>query len=412
MKQQEVEEKEFVNWIKTNAFPLQSITPGNSFEDLAALKPILMNKKVVALGESTHGTREFFQMKHRMFEFMVRELGFNMIAFEGSFARLKYANEFILTGNGNLDSAIAIQGADVLRTEEVKELFNWMRTYNSTNPERKIQITGFDMQGYEPAAIEISSYFKKVDPTVNSRLDSILKKIIKYFKVRDSLPALVPPFINEFINFTQRQGEYVLKSSVEEYKKILWDFKILHQFLQSYKPGRLAGSRDQYMAQNIFNYLIETADTKIVLWAHNGHLAKSYRSLGSYLKKELKDDYYVIAFDFYKGKFQAFDLDEKKWMEQEMGEAPAGHISSYFLQAGLENAFLDFTSPIKNKNIYNWLNEKEIGIYGIGSTFSKKNKPSYYIGSARFNRSFDAVIFIKETTSAKPRKNIIITFDF
>ena len=42
------------------------------------LKAIIGPARVVALGEATHGTREFFQLKHRMLEFLVTEMGFNI----------------------------------------------------------------------------------------------------------------------------------------------------------------------------------------------------------------------------------------------------------------------------------------------------------------------------------------------
>ena len=34
----------------------------------------LSNSKLVALGEATHGTKEFFQMKHRIFKYLVENL--------------------------------------------------------------------------------------------------------------------------------------------------------------------------------------------------------------------------------------------------------------------------------------------------------------------------------------------------
>lgn len=43
------------------AHPLASVTPGNGFEDLEWLKVTLKHVQYVALGEATHGTREFFQ---------------------------------------------------------------------------------------------------------------------------------------------------------------------------------------------------------------------------------------------------------------------------------------------------------------------------------------------------------------
>jgi hypothetical protein len=62
------------------------------------------------VGEATHGTREFFQFKHRMLEFLVTELHFNGFAIESSYSGCQAINECILHGTGDLDSAFRDKG--------------------------------------------------------------------------------------------------------------------------------------------------------------------------------------------------------------------------------------------------------------------------------------------------------------
>ena len=52
--------EEVVVWLKANALPLATIEPDSSFHDLEPLRPMLSKARIVSLGESTHGTREFF----------------------------------------------------------------------------------------------------------------------------------------------------------------------------------------------------------------------------------------------------------------------------------------------------------------------------------------------------------------
>jgi hypothetical protein len=60
-------------WIRANAIRLGTTEAGHGFADMQALKPLIGNARIVALGEATHGTREFFQLKHRMLEFLATE---------------------------------------------------------------------------------------------------------------------------------------------------------------------------------------------------------------------------------------------------------------------------------------------------------------------------------------------------
>ena len=71
--------------------------------------------------------------------------------------------------------------------------------------------------------------------------------------------------------------------------------------------------RDDYMAENVTWYFdLLGQDKKLVLWAHNGHIADDDQiyapfggSQGDYLEKEYGQDYQIIGFSFGKGSFLA-----------------------------------------------------------------------------------------------------------
>ncbi|HMG68712.1 MAG TPA: erythromycin esterase family protein, partial [Chitinophagaceae bacterium] len=117
LKQKQKDEDDFVSWIQKTSVPLKSVKAGSGFDDLESLKPVLANKRVVAMGEATHGTKEFFQMKHRMLEFLVKEMGFTVFAIEASYSRCRYINDYVLNGKGDLDTATTIHGFTTWSTE-------------------------------------------------------------------------------------------------------------------------------------------------------------------------------------------------------------------------------------------------------------------------------------------------------
>ena len=65
-----------LSWLRQHAIPLKTVEAGCGFDDLQPLKPVIGSARIVALGEATHGTREFFQLKHRLLEFLVTEMDF------------------------------------------------------------------------------------------------------------------------------------------------------------------------------------------------------------------------------------------------------------------------------------------------------------------------------------------------
>jgi erythromycin esterase len=54
------------------------------------------------LGESAHGVREFYQLKHRLLEFLVESLSVTAVAVECSHAACQALNDFVVHRAGDL----------------------------------------------------------------------------------------------------------------------------------------------------------------------------------------------------------------------------------------------------------------------------------------------------------------------
>jgi erythromycin esterase-like protein len=125
-----------ISALQSDAIRLESVQAGSGFADLEPLKKILEGKRIVALGEATHGTREFFQMKHRMLEFLVREMGYQNFGMEISAESAQVINRYITTGEGDPAKALAWPWS----TREVLDMIEWMRAYNA-DPGAPFQLT-------------------------------------------------------------------------------------------------------------------------------------------------------------------------------------------------------------------------------------------------------------------------------
>src|SRR4030095_7731118 len=136
-----------VKWFATNAVPLKTVEAGNGFADMQPLKRILKDARFVGLGEATHGTREFFQFKHRMVEFLVKEMGYRVFAIEASLSACQNINDFVLGKTDDGAKALDGQGFWTWNTEEVSSMLDWMRAYNQGVPaEKQVKFAGFDIQ--------------------------------------------------------------------------------------------------------------------------------------------------------------------------------------------------------------------------------------------------------------------------
>ena len=159
-------------WLKANAVAVKTVEAGNGFEDLRTLKAAIGSARIVSLGEATHGTREIFQMKHRLTEFLATELGFTIFSIEANMPEAYRVNDYVLHGKGDPKALLNGMYFWTWNTEEVLEMIEWMRQFNASGKGR-IQFTGFDMQTVRVAVEIVDELLRKVDAEYVTKVRSV-----------------------------------------------------------------------------------------------------------------------------------------------------------------------------------------------------------------------------------------------
>lgn len=180
-----------VDWMREHAIPLDTAVAVNAFNDLQPLKAAIGNARIVSLGEATHGTREFFQMKHRMLEFLAVEMGFNIFAIEANMPEAYRLNDYVLHGVG--DPAELLKGMYFWTwdTEEVLEMIRWMRDFNASGRGR-VQFTGFDMQYAAVAAANVHNFLSTAEPSLLDGVDWVYDWAAKPYTASGYAYAYMP----------------------------------------------------------------------------------------------------------------------------------------------------------------------------------------------------------------------------
>lgn len=116
----------------------------------SAIAKELSRIPIVGIGESTHGTHEFFEAKAEIFKILVKDYGFSAVFFEAMDDGCAVINKYIQTGNGNPEELVN-KLYYVYRTKEVLDLIVWLRNHNKTHP---VSFIGLDerqrLNGYLP----------------------------------------------------------------------------------------------------------------------------------------------------------------------------------------------------------------------------------------------------------------------
>lgn len=166
-----VADKKELAWLKSNCVKLATSEPKTGFQDLQFLKDEIGNSRIVGLGEFSHGSSEVFKMKHRLVEFLVSEMGFNIFSIEENMPETFLINDYVVKGKGNPEELLQ-NGSQIWNNKEILDLLQWMQKYN-TNEKTKIQYFGFDMQNIMPAYLNLSLFAEQHDKTLKNKIDSL-----------------------------------------------------------------------------------------------------------------------------------------------------------------------------------------------------------------------------------------------
>jgi erythromycin esterase len=406
----------FTKWLTENSHSLTTVDSGNGFKDLEPWKQILKNVTVVGLGESSHGTSEFFRMKHRMLEFLVNEMGYNSFYIEASMARCRYINDYVLYGKGDLDAATSIQGFTTWRVQEVRNMIEWIRMHNkSLSEEKKVKFMGYDLQINDFGWKDLKQFYNTVNPTMNTVLDSLYKESEKGAILSNGssseqiegatiFKSLYKSCLNILDDMNMKAGQYQFVIGKKNFNQSLMNIKLIIQEIEAYKDGN-NDRRDYYMAQNIMSLLNDEKEgAKVIVWAHNAHIEKlhysGFGSMGYYLSQYLKQQYYAVGFEFFSGSFQSRNVDIKNssslnWNIINLDEPPTESLPWYFDKTGKINLFIDFRFT-KPTNIV--LFSKPFKMHSLGSSYSPKYWKALYDDNLE---NFDGMIYIKNSNAAK-----------
>ena len=411
-----------ISALKTHSIEIKSIEAGHGFQDLQPLKRVFKDVRIVGLGEETHGTREFFQFKHRLLEFLVKEMGFRVFAIEASYSACQNINDYVMGKMDDGAKALASQGFWTWNTEEVRAMMDWMRAYNASVPsQNQVKFVGFDIQANDTGKAKLLGYLGQVAPERVADTEAFFKTDMnelvetsffgKGDSVKDARARLkeLKNQYNDLLVFLEiSEPILTAKSSRAEYEQMREYARVLAQCVDVYSRANLSGSlRDIYMADN-FRRLLERepAGTRFVVWAHNQHILSGGRqpTFGSYLRGFYANEYYAVGFSFNRGSFQALEVQPKD--PRNMGPvaftvsaAPVDSIDWYLAETKAATGFIDLRSAAKDKAIADWMAVAH-PMRAIGATFAPKDENRLI--PTVLKQSFDGLFFIDTTTRAHP----------
>jgi erythromycin esterase len=394
-----VPKKADLKWIREKAIAVDTSDPASGHADIDPIKDVIGESRIVALGEGTHGTKEFFRMKHRIVRYLAEEMGFTVFAIEANMPEARAVNEYVLTGEGDPRKALSGLYFWTWDTSEVLAMIEWMKDFNLSGKGR-IEFYGFDMQFPDVAMINVQEFVEKADPEFSDSLKVHFKQIdeVKQ-KMRKSRDRSQIDFEKWYMaakevhqHLADRRQNYAQSFDAMEVDWIIQDALVVLQGAEANMPGKR--SRDESMADNLDWIFAHTAPgTKVVTWAHNGHVSKNlgtFRSMGSFLSERHKGDMIVFGFAFHSGEYTAVGKNGIAVY----GTSPSepGSVEWFLKSSGIPRMILDLRAVSEAEKGSRWLMQ-ELDFRSIGAMAL-----DYAFSPRKITGEFDALVYFEKTT--------------
>lgn len=389
---------------------INSIDPSDKdFSDLMPLKKYIGDSvRVVMLGEASHGDGQAFLAKTRLIEFLHEEMGFDVFVIEGGMYDIWKSNNFIKEGKSaktefqlsvyemwsytqefqpliqyiedsyNTSNPIEVMGIDLRErskyaefylNEDMDKLFELINTGEFSNEDIKLFKEIMTWTAYGHLA-DISGENKIKFNQISLLINKTLTELIKYSG--DIQRKNFYLFWRQFINMTHKRIEYL---AVKDGSKISEE---------SFNIG------DLVMGDNIIWLCNEYfPNKKIIIWAHNIHVAKNYNhaehleglisfeTMGQNVYEKLKDKFYNIGFVSYGGNTWSLYDPELKF---EIPQPRQNSLEDLLSKNNYDYLFMNFKSVKDNS-----LKEKRIA-----------SVANYEELNANWNELYDGIFYIKE----------------
>jgi erythromycin esterase len=366
------------------------------FSDLQFLKPLLEGKRIVQLGEASHGAAETSWAKVRLIKFLHQEMGFDVVAFEGAFDQCFDANKEIGTRAPHEVMNQCMFG--IWRTNEVRTLFEYMAAVRKTAT--PLTLAGFDIQitGNVADKTRLRAMLAIADASLVARLDEHEKEVGASTLLTAQRGAAVQAFYEDVARVLGARRAALRKAG---YAPTDIDVEIQaaharawlarrneHLDVPNGKDGNTI--RDAGMAEQL-DFLLDSLypQHKVIVWAHNMHVsnapaADDFPSMGELLAQRRRAEMYTVG--FYMGHGMA---NNGAPGPSPVYAPPPDTVEGVLANGGVKYAFVDFSKAAPGPSTTWFTAQNTVREFGV---WPKKIVPA---------RSFDAIFYIDTVTPSE-----------
>ena len=406
--------------------------------DIDRLRDLIGDARVVLIGESTHGTHEFYAARAAITRTLIEQMGFTAVAAEADWPDAYRVNRFVHHRGSDLTAEESLRGfvrfpAWMWRNTVMLDFVSWLREHNAGAMHAGDTPAGFyglDLYSLHRSMSEVVDYLDRVDPSAAARArsryacfdrapatDGQAYGYAAAFGAGESCEADVVDQLREL----QRHGaEYVRADGVTASEELFyaernaWSVRNAEEYYRTMFRGQVPSwnLRDTHMADTLDALIAHLerqhdAPARVVVWAHNSHVGDSdatetgahgQLTLGRLARRRHGHHCRLIGLTTHHGTVTAASdwggVAERKTVRPGL----AGSVEELFHEVGRESFFLRtaggdaVADALRTARLFR----------AIGVIYRPETERDSHYFHVRLSEQFDAVIHMDATRALEP----------
>lgn len=399
------------------------------------LSELIGDARVVLIGESSHGTQEFYRARAEITKWLIEEKGFCAVAAEADWPDAYRVNRYVRGGTDDNTAEQALRGFErfpawMWRNVVVRDFVEWLRENNRRCAQHNRPQTGFyglDLYSLHRSMHEVIGYLDTIDPLAAARarkrygcFDHVSAddgQAYGFAAAFGAGPSCESQVVEQLIDIQRNALDYARRDGLLAEDEVFYaeqNASVVRNAEEYYRAmfrGRVTSwnLRDKHMAQTmeaLLEHLSRRSEApRIVVWAHNSHVGDARATevssdgqltLGQLARERYGPDCRLVGFSTYTGTVTAASdwggVAERKMVRP----ALAGSIEELFHETGRPEFVVTRDGAAATALDVVRLN-RAIGVIYLPAT----ERQSHYF-HVRPAAQFDAMIHIENTQALEP----------
>ena len=395
--------------------------------DMSRILSRIGDARLVLIGESTHGTSEFYRFRERLTRELISKMGFGFVAAEADWPDAARIDHYVRDFDRPPPDweAFARFPTWMWRNRETHDFVEWLRRYNGDeiDSERRAAFYGLDLYSLFTSIRAVLAYLDEVDPEAAA----IARHRYGCLTPWESDPAAyghaalteryrscageVARMLNDLM---EKRQSYVVHDG-ERFADAIVNARLIRSAERYYRKMYF-GSRESWNLrdQHMFDTLqmvmaLRGPQSRGVVWAHNSHIgdaratemgARREHNLGQLCREAFGPDVYIVGFGTDRGTVAAASSWDAPMEVMEIRAALPESHEGQCRETGLQA----FSLPLGRENGAPLLEQLEDPRLqrAIGVIYRPETERESHYFHAVLPRQFDEYVWIAETSAVTP----------